>query len=93
MSWRIEGLLADACLVRTFPALLGYGVALSTAMTTFEYTGGSLFGYKKNTEVDEFDRRQQLRTNYRTPAEQTFAELGEGRGMLLAYIDPNLIRN
>ncbi|KAJ5606405.1 Mitochondrial inner membrane translocase subunit Tim17/Tim22/Tim23/peroxisomal protein PMP24 [Penicillium lagena] len=67
--------------VRTFPALLGYGVALSTAMTAFEYTGGSLFGYKKNTEVDEFDRRQQLRTNYRTPAEQTFAELGEGRGI------------
>ncbi|CAL5874449.1 uncharacterized protein PFLUO_LOCUS8745 [Penicillium psychrofluorescens] len=67
--------------VRTFPAVLGYGIALSTAMTAFEYTGGSLFGYKKNTEVDEFDRRQQLRTNYRTPAEQTFAELGEGRGI------------
>lgn len=77
-------------LVRTFPAVLGYGIALSTAMTAFEYTGGSLFGYKKNTEVDEFDRRQQLRTNYRTPAEQTFAELGEGRGMLLAYSAPSL---
>lgn len=67
---------------RTFPALLGYGVALSTIMGTFEYTGGSLFGYKKNPNEDEFERRQKLRTAYRTPAEQTFAELGEGRGTL-----------
>jgi hypothetical protein len=69
--------------VRTFPALLGYGIALSTAMTAFEYTGGSLFGYQKDTSVDEFDRRTALRKAFQTPGEQTVAELGEGRGMCL----------
>ncbi|KAE8410338.1 hypothetical protein BDV36DRAFT_278090 [Aspergillus pseudocaelatus] len=66
---------------RTFPALLGYGAALATAMGTFEYTGGSLWGYKKNADIDEFERREQLRKSYRTSGEQTLAELGEGRGL------------
>lgn len=51
-------------------------------MFAFEYTGGSLFGYQKDPEVDEFERRQKLRKAFQTPAEQTFAELGEGRGKL-----------
>ncbi|KAJ5476561.1 hypothetical protein N7475_002290 [Penicillium sp. IBT 31633x] len=67
--------------VRTFPAVLGYGIALSTAMTAFEYTGGSLFGYQKDHTVDEFDRRTALRKAFQTPGEQTIAELGEGRGI------------
>ncbi|CAI7583882.1 unnamed protein product [Penicillium palitans] len=67
--------------VRTLPAVLGYGVALSTAMTAFEYTGGSLFGYQKDTSVDEFDRRTALRKAFQTPGEQTISELGEGRGI------------
>ncbi|KAJ6014573.1 hypothetical protein N7540_009164 [Penicillium herquei] len=66
---------------RSFPAVLGYGVALSTAMVAFEYTGGSLFGYQKDRSEDEFERRQKIRKNFQTPAEQTFAELGEGRGI------------
>ncbi|PWY94375.1 NADH-ubiquinone oxidoreductase 213 kDa subunit [Aspergillus sclerotioniger CBS 115572] len=66
---------------RTFPALLGYGVALATLTGAFEYTGGSLFGQKRNPDVDEFERRERIRTTYRIPAEQTFAELGEGRGI------------
>ncbi|GAB1209382.1 hypothetical protein BDV32DRAFT_59024 [Aspergillus pseudonomiae] len=66
---------------RTFPALLGYGAALATAMGAFEYTGGSLWGYKKNADIDEFERREQLRKSYRTSGEQTLAELGEGRGL------------
>ncbi|KAJ5504112.1 Mitochondrial inner membrane translocase subunit Tim17/Tim22/Tim23/peroxisomal protein PMP24 [Penicillium fimorum] len=67
--------------VRTLPAVLGYGIALSTAMTAFEYTGGSLFGYQKDTSVDEFDRRTALRKAFQTPGEQTLSELGEGRGI------------
>ncbi len=51
-------------------------------MGAFEYTGGSLFGYKKDRDVDEFERREQLRTQWRTSGEQTLAELGEGRGTL-----------
>ena len=50
-------------------------------MTGFEYTGG-LWGHgQKTVGDDEFERRTQLRKNYRTPAEQTLSELGEGRGM------------
>jgi putative N-acetylmannosamine-6-phosphate epimerase len=46
----------------------------------FDYTGGTLFGYSKDKNEDEFDRRTKLRKAFQTPAEQTFAELGEGRG-------------
>jgi hypothetical protein len=78
MYWKLMLLFTS---VRTFPAVLGYGVALSTAMTAFEYTGGSLFGYQKDNSVDEFDRRTALRKAFQTPVEQSVAELGEGRGM------------
>ena len=61
--------------------VLGYGVALSTGLFAFDFTGGSLFGYSKDKTEDEFDRRTKLRKAFQTPAEQTFAELGEGRGM------------
>ena len=64
---------------RTFPAVLGYGAATATLMAAFDYTQG-LYGYSKDKDEDEFERRQKLRKNYQTPAEQTFAELGEGRG-------------
>lgn len=49
-------------------------------MGAFEYTGGSLWGYQKDHDIDEFERRQQLRKQFRTSGEQTVAELGEGRG-------------
>lgn len=74
------GLYTDAPAVRSFPALLGYGVALSTVMSAYEYTGGSLFGYSRDKNVDEYERRTQLRKNFQSPVEQTLAELGEGRG-------------
>ncbi|KAL4881380.1 hypothetical protein BJY04DRAFT_188786 [Aspergillus karnatakaensis] len=67
--------------VRTFPALLGYGAALATTLGGFEYSGGSLFGKKRDPNVDEFDRREKIRTQWRSPGEQTLAELGEGRGI------------
>ncbi|KAJ5082843.1 NADH-ubiquinone oxidoreductase [Penicillium argentinense] len=65
---------------RTLPAVLGYGAAAATFMAAYDYTEG-LFGNSKNKEEDEFERRQKLRKAYQTPAEQTFAELGEGRGI------------
>jgi hypothetical protein len=52
-------------------------------MGAFEFTGGTLWGKKAQSDLDEFDRRTQLRKAYRTPAEQTFTELGEGRGVLI----------
>ncbi|KAL2009844.1 hypothetical protein VTN00DRAFT_5651 [Thermoascus crustaceus] len=66
---------------RTFPAVVGYGAALATAMGVFEYTGGSLWGYSKDKKEDDFERLEKLRKAYRTPAEETIAELGEGRGI------------
>lgn len=65
---------------------MGYGVALSTLMSAYEYTGGSLFGYRKDKNVDEYDRRTQLRKNFQSPGEQTVAELGEGRGTLTRHL-------
>lgn len=52
-------------------------------MAGFEYTGGTLFGYKRDASVDEFDRRTALRKAFQTPGEQTISEVGEGRGMCL----------
>ena len=64
------------------PGVLGYGVAVATVLGIFDYTGGSLQGSGKDPTVDEFEKREKMRKNYRSPAEETFAELGEGRGRL-----------
>jgi len=50
-------------------------------MGAYDYAGGSLSGYKRDPNVDEFDRKQELRKNRRRPIEETIAELGEGRGL------------
>jgi hypothetical protein len=50
-------------------------------MGAFDYTGGSFFGYKRDPEEDKFEQLTKLRTRYRTPGEETIAEIGEGRGM------------
>lgn len=68
-------------IARTFPALFGYGTALAVAMAGFEYTGGNLWGKNKDANVDKYEELEKLRKSYRTPAEETFAEIGEGRGM------------
>lgn len=63
------------------PAILGYGAFTSIILAAFEYTGGSLKGKKPEIEgMDEFERKQHLRTNRRRPLEETLAEVGEGRG-------------
>lgn len=50
-------------------------------LSAFDYTGGAITGYKRDPNVDEFERKEFLRKNRRIPVEQTVAELGEGRGM------------
>lgn len=74
----------DGNTARSFPALLGYGTGLAITMSGFDFVGG-LWGYKKDSEVDEFERRTQLRTNYRQSGEETIAQLGEGRGMFSTH--------
>lgn len=61
-------------------------------MGAYDYTGGALSGYKKDKEMDEFERKEYLRKNRRIPIEQTISELGEGRGMDPTYC-PNTPAN
>jgi len=49
-------------------------------MAAFDYGGGALTGYKRDPNVDEFERKQALRKNKRRPLEETISEIGEGRG-------------
>lgn len=74
---------SDASTVGTTPAVLGYGALAAVVLGAFDYTGGALTGYRKDPNVDEFDRKEYLRKNRRRPIEQTIEELGEGRGMLI----------
>lgn len=66
--------------VRTLPAVLGYGAGLAVLLGTYDYTGGVLSGYDKDPNVDEYLRKEQLRKNRRRPIQETLEELGEGRG-------------
>jgi hypothetical protein len=51
-------------------------------MGAYDYTGGTLSGFKKDNEIDDFERKEALRKNRRRPIEETISELGEGRGSL-----------
>jgi hypothetical protein len=77
--------LAHSFKVGTTPAVLGFGALAAVVLGTYDYTGGALTGFKKDPEVDEFERKEYLRKNRRRPIEQTVAELGEGRGMIIFY--------
>ena len=66
--------------VRSLPAILGYGAGLAVLLSAFDYTGGVLSGYAKDPEVDEYERKQELRKNRRRPIQETLEQLGEGRG-------------
>jgi hypothetical protein len=65
----------------SMPKILGFGALAAVTLGAFNYTGGQLTGYSRSPELDEFERKQQLRANRRRPIEQTIAEVGEGRGM------------
>jgi hypothetical protein len=66
----------------TTPAVLGFGALTAIVLGAYDYTGGSLTGYTKDPEIDEFERKEALRKNRRRPIEETINELGEGRGRL-----------
>ncbi|KAI9643337.1 hypothetical protein NHQ30_007956 [Ciborinia camelliae] len=80
----IGGFLAGSVLGMKFgstPAVLGFGAMTAVVLSAFNYTGGALSGYKRDPDVDEFERKEHLRKNRRIPLEQTISELGEGRGI------------
>ncbi|KAF3018796.1 hypothetical protein E8E14_002003 [Neopestalotiopsis sp. 37M] len=64
------------------PQILGQGALAAVVLTAFDYTGGRLTGYKKDSQfVDEYERKEFLRNNRRRPLTETVADLGEGRGI------------
>ncbi|KAB8293207.1 hypothetical protein EYC80_007547 [Monilinia laxa] len=80
----IGGFLAGSVLGLRFgttPAVLGFGALTAVVLSACNYTGGTLGGYKRGPNEDEFERKEHLRRNRRIPVEQTLAELGEGRGI------------
>lgn len=64
------------------PAVLGFGALTAVVLGAYDYTGGALTGYKRDPEMDEFERKENLRKNRRRPIEETIIELGEGRGIV-----------
>lgn len=72
--------VTDRCVVRSFPAVLGFGALLAIIQGTHEYTGGKLSGFARDPSTDQYERKEQLRRNRRRPIEETLHELGEGRG-------------
>ena len=71
---------AKTRVVRTAPAVIGYGSALAVVLGAFNYAGGKLTGYEIDSNVDEVARKEYLRKNRRRPLEETVEQLGEGRG-------------
>ena len=67
--------------VRSFPAVLGYGAGLAVVQGVFDYTGGKFSGYEKDPDVDEYERKQNLRKDRRKPIQETLEQLGEGRSI------------
>lgn len=63
---------------------MGAGVALVQGV--FDYTGGSLSGYEKDPNVDEYERKEKLRKNRRRPIQEILDEVGEGRGGIPTYV-------
>lgn len=49
----------------------------------FDYTGGKFTGYDKDPQVDEYERKEEMRKNKRRPIQETLDQLGEGRGTYL----------
>jgi hypothetical protein len=61
--------------------VIGYGVLFGVSTSLLTYSGGEL-RYRYDPEADVFAERQALRKNFRSPAELTILEVGEGRGKL-----------
>jgi hypothetical protein len=53
---------------------------LAVITATLDYTGGRIRG-GHDPNVDQYSLKEESRKTFRIPAEQTVAELGEGRGM------------
>ncbi|KAF2827246.1 hypothetical protein CC86DRAFT_466051 [Ophiobolus disseminans] len=66
---------------RSLPFMLGAGVAFSTVLTAFRFTGGWLGHGSAETDEEEVERREKAKKARRRPISETIQELGEGRGI------------
>ncbi|MCJ1467469.1 hypothetical protein MMC07_006094 [Pseudocyphellaria aurata] len=85
----IGGFCAGAILglrFRSFPAVLGIGAGVAILQGVFDYAGGSIRGYNKGPDEDEFERKERLRKNRRRPIQEFIDECGEGRGLTTALV-------
>ena len=62
--------------------MLGYALTLSVALGVFNFSGGVFTGVKKDSTLDDYDRKQDLKARARRPIQETINEIGEGRGTL-----------
>ena len=65
---------------KSIPTVLGFGTMLAVITATLDYTGGRIRG-GQDPNIDQYDLKESSRKTFRIPAEQTVAELGEGRGI------------
>ena len=55
--------------------------------------GGHFTGIFKKTELDEYERKEELRKNRRRPVQETIEQLGEGRGEASSPLIAQLVAN
>lgn len=66
------------------PATVGGGFALSVAMAVASYTGRSVFeSASDEPQHDRIAYKEEAKTRYRRPVNETINELGEGRGKMI----------
>jgi hypothetical protein len=83
-SSALGGLFAGAIVGvkgRTVASIIGMGVFTAVLTGGMTYTGGTLKGGLRDPDADKVAEKDLARKNYRSPVEQTIAELGEGRGI------------
>ena len=61
------------------PRIIGMGAFTAIVLGVFDFTGGKLTGWTRETDEDRFERKEYLRKNRRRSGEETIAQLGDGR--------------
>jgi len=67
---------------RTFPSVLGNGLALGVVLAGVHLAGGSFIGEPPaGADEDRYLTKEMIRKRFRRPVNETINELGEGRGI------------
>jgi len=67
---------------RSMPSVLGSALALGAGMALVSYTGRSMFESSSDSpQKDRLAYKDEAKTRYRRPVNETINELGEGRGI------------